>query len=215
VTSADSSRAGPVAVVLAGGAARGAFEAGALSVILPELERRGERPTLYVGTSVGAINASGLASRQHLSAEQQTAELVEIWQRLTMDQVVRSLVLRTGPLDALRLIGQLVPSSRVRLAGLLDPSPLVHNLGVWADWERLHANIASGAVSALAIPATSVRTGRTVVFIEARVEPRLHRSHAIAYVPATLDTSHVAASAAIPVVFPAVHVATPARARGW
>jgi predicted acylesterase/phospholipase RssA len=52
---------GRVGLVLAGGGARGAYEAGALSVILPELERRGERPTMYLGTSVGSLNAVALA----------------------------------------------------------------------------------------------------------------------------------------------------------
>jgi NTE family protein len=168
-----------------------------------------------VRTSVGAINAAGLASRQHLPAEQAVAELVEIWEQLTMADVVRSLVLRTGPLDALRMVGQLIPSSGIRLEGLLDPAPLLGKLGEWINWERLHQNVESGAVSVLAVAATSVRTGRTVVFTEAHAEPQLHRSHAIAYVPARLGVSHIAASAAIPAVFPAVHVEEPRRARGW
>jgi NTE family protein len=42
-----------VALVLAGGGARGAYEAGALSVLLPVLEERGERPRIVIGTSVG------------------------------------------------------------------------------------------------------------------------------------------------------------------
>ncbi len=33
---------------------------GVVSVLLPELERRGERPTLMVGTSVGGINTAFL-----------------------------------------------------------------------------------------------------------------------------------------------------------
>src|SRR5438309_7147608 len=52
----------PVAVVLAGGGARGAYEIGALSALLPRLEARGERPRVIVGTSVGAINAAYLAA---------------------------------------------------------------------------------------------------------------------------------------------------------
>jgi len=38
-----------VAVVAAGAGARGAYEAGALSVLLPELWARGQRPTVFVG----------------------------------------------------------------------------------------------------------------------------------------------------------------------
>ena len=62
-----------IGLVLAGGGARGAYEAGALSVLAPALEERGERPTVFVGTSVGAINAAYLAGSRHLSAEEAAA----------------------------------------------------------------------------------------------------------------------------------------------
>jgi NTE family protein len=51
-----------VALVLAGGGARGAYEAGALAVLLPVLEQRGERPRIVLGASVGALNTVRLAS---------------------------------------------------------------------------------------------------------------------------------------------------------
>jgi predicted acylesterase/phospholipase RssA len=46
-----------VAVVVAGSDARGRYEAGVLSVLLPRLEAAGAVPTLFVGTSAGAINS--------------------------------------------------------------------------------------------------------------------------------------------------------------
>ena len=66
-----------IALVIAGGGARGAYEAGALSVILPELERRDERPTLYLGASVGTLNAAVLASRHDQGAEAQVEYLLD------------------------------------------------------------------------------------------------------------------------------------------
>ncbi len=62
-----------VGLVLAGGGARGAYEVGALSVLLPALEACGQRPTVLVGTSVGAINVAYLAANADLSADDAVA----------------------------------------------------------------------------------------------------------------------------------------------
>src|SRR4051794_41428961 len=51
-----------IGLVLPGGGARGAYEAGALSVLIPALEARGERVQIVCGTSVGGINAAGVAA---------------------------------------------------------------------------------------------------------------------------------------------------------
>src|SRR5829696_8459221 len=166
------------ALVLAGGGARGAYEAGALSVLLPELERRGERPTVYVGTSVGAVNAAILAATAHLAVEESVAVLLGIWAGLTKDQVIRPIARRQGPLTALRYVGELLSVPGVRMQSLLDPGPLRGNLERWIDWDRLAANIDDGSVDTLAVVATSARTGRAVVFIDEPPGRRLHRSHA-------------------------------------
>ncbi|MGW3471109.1 patatin-like phospholipase family protein [Saccharopolyspora sp. NPDC000995] len=60
---------------LGGGGARGIYEAGALSIRMPALERLGQRPSMFVGTSVGAINAAYLAASQHPSAAEATGGL--------------------------------------------------------------------------------------------------------------------------------------------
>ena len=204
-----------IALVLAGGGARGAYEAGALNVILPELELRGQRPTMYLGTSVGSLNAAVLAGWQHLSAAEATGRLVEIWANLKKNEVIRPIIFPTGPMTVLRYAGELLSLPGVRMPSVLDPSPLEANLNRWIDFHALHVNVEEGALDAVAAVATSTRTGRTVVFAESASELRLHRSHEIAYVPARLDTEHVRASAAIPLLFPPVRVNSPPKARGW
>lgn len=203
------------ALVLAGGGARGAYEAGALSVILPELDRRGERPTTYVGTSVGAINAAALASNQHLAASEQVEIVLELWRAMRKGDVIRPILTRTGPLAALRYAGQLAGIPGVRLPSLLDPAPLWKSLPRWIDFEQLDRNVRDGTVDAFASVTTSARTGKTVVFVQAADERRFHRSHAIAYVPAQIELEHVGASAAIPLIWPPVMIERPERARGW
>ena len=203
------------ALVLAGGGARGAYEAGALSVILPELARRGERPTTYVGTSVGAINAAALAASHHLGVDGQVDYVVQTWRSLRKSDIIRPILLRTGPLDVLKYAGQLLQVPRVRLRSLLDPAPLWSSLARWIDLERIHESVAAGEIDAIACVTTSARTGRTVVFVESAAERQLHRSHAVAYVPAELELQHIGASAAIPLIWPPVLVERPPRARGW
>lgn len=78
-----------VAVVLAGGGARGAYEAGVLSVLLPALEAHGMRPDLFMGTSAGAINAVGLASRAHLRATASSSAVLDLWREVHASSVFR------------------------------------------------------------------------------------------------------------------------------
>ena len=65
MTQAKAPTNGGVAIVLSGAGARGAYEAGALSVLLPFL-KGDDCPRMVLGTSAGALNAAILASYLHL-----------------------------------------------------------------------------------------------------------------------------------------------------
>ena len=80
---------------------------------------------------------------------------------------------------------------------------------------QLHENLAKGTAARLAVVATAARTGRAVAFVEGDPGEGLPSSHAIDYVQATLGQEHVRASAAIPILFPAVRIEHPVEARGW
>src|SRR3954464_12817876 len=62
---ANEDRQERVGLVLAGGGARGAYEVGVISALLPALERAGQLPNVVVGTSVGALNAAFVAANIH------------------------------------------------------------------------------------------------------------------------------------------------------
>src|ERR1700742_5134202 len=95
-----------VALVLPGGGARGAYEVGALSVLLPLLEERGERPVILCGTSVGAINATALGATADRPAREAIAALEDRWRGLRKGDVIRPVVGPGLPLTALRLAGE-------------------------------------------------------------------------------------------------------------
>ena len=204
-----------VALVLAGGGARGAYEVGALSVLLPELERRGQRPRILLGTSIGALNAGFLAAQAHLPAEEVMAAARTIWERVQWEQVAR------GPLSGASLrrvwqaLCQVLGVGGARLESLLDPRPLHATLRSWIDFAQVEGNVRTGRVDVAGVVATSALTGRSVVFHHGGQSPRSDDRRAIDYVATCLREEHVLASSAIPAVFPAVRVAEPEPARGW
>ena len=205
-----------VGLVVAGAAARGAYEAGALSVLIPELDRQGKRPTVIVGSSAGGINAFLLAQYSDLKAAEAVQKIVDLWASIELSSVLGPILptaLGTGIVNLAEFLG--IPG--VRLKWLFDTAPLRATVEKYFDAERLHRNIQEGRVRALALAATAPN-GRTTIFVEATAGvplPKPDEDRAIDYQAAEIAPEHVLASAAIPVLFPPILVKHPATARGW
>lgn len=204
-----------VALVLAGGGARGAYEVGALSVLLPELERRGQRPRILLGTSVGALNAGFFAAQAHLPADEVMPAARGIWERVQWGEVARSLLSGASLRRVWQALCQTLGVHGTHLESLLDPGPLHATLRSWVDFVQVEANAQAGWFDVAGVVATSVLTGRSVVFHRGGASPASDDRRGIDYVATPLREDHVLASSAIPAAFPAVRVAEPARARGW
>ena len=204
-----------IALVMSGGGARGPYEVGVLSALMPELERRGEKPSIVVGTSVGAFNAAFVAANAHRPAEEALEDAVRYWHELTWTDSLEPIGAAGEEPARRRLLAQLLGVRRPRVHGLLDPTPLGRTLGRIIDFGQVARNVADGALAAVAVATTSALTGRTVVFHAGGKSPEHDPVRQIDYVSARLDGSHVLASGAIPGLFPAVHVDAPERARGW
>jgi NTE family protein len=205
---------GTIAAVLPGGGARGAYEVGALSVLLPALEARGERVEIWCGTSVGAINAAALSSLAHLPAEGQADGALRLWDELHKQDVIAPLAGAGGLRMAARLVAHALGIPGVGLASLLDPSPLGASLDRWIDWDQLAANVDAEAIRAACVVATALSTGDPVAFVDGRAGAPKHVDDTIRYVETRITGEHVRASAAIPLLFPTVEVTTPASAAG-
>ncbi len=218
-----------MAVVLSGAAARGAFQAGALSVLIPELARRGLGPSVLLGTSAGAINAAFWGANAHLGADRAADELVGLWSEMGAEDVYEPIAWSVWPTGAQYLLGMALGVGS-GTTSLLDTQPLHDTAFERLDAERLHANVADPdiAIDAVGVIATRVppgegrreegmASGRSVLFVDERVPSGYagNPAHAHDVVPARIGTTHVLASAAIPVAFPAEHIDTPASVAGW
>jgi NTE family protein len=212
----STSRTPRIAIVLSGGGARGAYEAGVLAWITSELPARLGRPVRFSiasGSSVGAIHACYLAG--HAGETAGVAELPEIWRSFEIEKVLKLTPFRLLTLPG-RLVGMFQQAAIEmptgdgprRIRGVLDFSPLERVILSRVPWSRIRENVTSGAIDALAVATTEVRSGRTVIFVENR-DGRVDRWAGDPFVlarAATIGPEHAMASAAIPLVFPAIGI---------
>ncbi len=190
--------------MLSGGGARAAYQVGVLCAIA---ERRPhlEIP-IHAGVSAGAINTITLAAHPGTFGAAARAVKKE-WSRLTVEDVYRvrvSGLVRSG----FRWVGQRLfhrkGSTVVR--GLFDMEPLRAFLAQRVAFERIESNVASGRLRAVTLSTACYTSGETVTFIQGAPDvPTWQRSQRRG-VRAQLTVDHVIASAAIPILFPAVRI---------
>jgi len=202
-----------VGLVLSGGGARGAYEAGVLQYLFGPLARRlgfTPRIDIYAGASVGAVHCCYLAAHSD-QVDGGVEGLADIWRAMSFSRVYEF-----GLSDAFSFAGTLLGSLRGsatesdrhpdRLHGLLNTTPLERLVIENIPWRRLRRNLRQGRFEALSVSATEVATGRTVVFVDnrERVVSSWTRDPLQVARPARMAPVHALASAAIPLLFPAV-----------
>ena len=191
-------------LILSGGGARGAYEVGALQYIFSEFGDPLNNPPkvdLISGTSVGAVNGAFVASMIH-DIPSGIQRLVDVWTGLELAHVLGFGLRQAAGLYRVLLGG----SGQAR--GVFDPSPLSALVGRNVAWRRLRRNIQSGNLQALTVSTTHVGTGQPVIFVDAAPGVGIPQSlglHALVR-RARIGQHHVLASAAIPLVFPAVEI---------
>jgi NTE family protein len=193
---------GLAGIVLSGGGARGAYEAGVLRYLFGEFQQRHGEPRLDVisGTSVGAINGSFLASVVH-DTRSGIERLGTLWSELELDRV-----LGFGMGQAVRL--PRVLSGGKDGAGIFDVTPLTKIVAANMRWTDLARNVRRSRLRALTISATHVATGRPWCFVDRAPDVPMPTGMPPAMVVKAdrVGPEHILASAAIPVLFPPVPV---------
>src|SRR5262249_52799853 len=169
---------------------------------------------IVTGTSVGAVHACYVAAAQ--GEPDAAMRLVDIWRSLSLDRVfpVGIAEVFRVPWQLLGLAAQRRPLPArgggipERLPGLFDTSWLESLVADGIAWKGLRHNLESGALQALAIAATEIATGRSVVFIDTHTgtAPQWARDPFVIAHPTHIRPAHALASAAIPLMFPAVRI---------
>lgn len=202
------------ALVLSGGGALGAYEVGVMDYIFNDLARDYPfRPDILTGTSVGAINSVFLAANAHKPFFN-INQLIELWENITF-----STVFKLGPKELLKTTQFIMGTKKYLfrkasaedfkdIKGLLDTSPLLEFANKAIDWKDITRNINEGLLHALCITATELNTGDTTVFMQKAFCEMENFLPAIGIHSENVEIGldHVLASAAIPIIFPAIKI---------
>lgn len=204
---ARSPHAPPVlGLVLMGGGARTAYQAGALQAIGQLLgHRAGPSPAfpfqVLAGTSAGALNATFLASKA-MDGLSGLDDLAHFWTQIRTEAVY---CLPQTPLDKFSrwatALG-LLRSARAH-AAVMDSLVLVNTLHQAIDLARIDTALKNGALQALAVTASSYSSGVHWTFCQTRDGQPIDWSRPgrrAEQQPITIE--HLMASSAIPFIFP-------------
>lgn len=195
------------ALVLTGGGARAAYQVGVLSAIAKFMPRNHGVPfPIICGTSAGAINSTALAC--YASCFQLAVKKLEwIWKNLDPERIYH-----TDPLRVFsHLIGGVLGNFQADYANksarsLLNNAPLRQLLETVVDFSRIDTNIRRGYLSAVSVTASSYSSGDSISFFqsEASISPWFRAKRRGE--PTQLNSQHLMASAAIPLVFPSERI---------
>jgi NTE family protein len=195
------------ALVLPGGGARAAYQAGVLQY-LAEAFPEAKFPIL-LGVSAGAVNSALLANHSGTFPES-VGNLVSWWGQLQTENVmeptssigfVRRMLRRGGREE----IGEAIPRQ-----GMVDTAPLRVYLQDKLRTDNgqlagITANVGEGRLKAFAVFATHYGTGQTVTWVQGCNIEAWESSNRVG-VNATITVDHIMASMALPFLFPAVRI---------
>jgi NTE family protein len=195
------------ALILTGGGARAAYQVGVLSAISKFVPRNHGIPfPIICGTSAGAINTTALAcysSCFHLGVK----KLEWVWKNINTSRVYHS--------DGIRVFSHLVKGmlasfqadyANKSARSLLNNAPLRDMLNMVVDFKRIDANIIRGYLSAVSITASSYSNGDSISFYQSEesISPWFRAKRRGE--PCQINSEHLMASAAIPLVFPSIKI---------
>jgi NTE family protein len=191
-----------VGLILTGGGARAAYQAGVLAGIARLLPEGAPSPFRVIcGTSAGALNAAIIAQDAGNFATG-VKRAVNAWAELNDSSVHRS-DMRSVARHVGRWAWTAIAGNKLgRPVSLLDNTPLRQLVPRLVDFTRVRAAIQNDHLDALSVTASSYRTGQSVSFFEGNARAQPWISARRRGERATLGPEHVLGSMAIPFMYP-------------
>jgi NTE family protein len=203
----DTDEKPKIALFLAGGGARAAYQVGVIKAIAEMLPEDAPNPfPILCGSSAGAINATTLAI--HATQFQEgVRRLGWVWRNFHVHHVFRSDasgVIASGSrwLAALFMGGL----GRRNPTALLDRAPLRRLLNKTMPCEQIQKSIDAGALYALSVTASGYSSGQSVTFYQGVSTIPSWKRHRRMGSACQIGIDHLMASSAIPFVFSAIKI---------
>lgn len=190
------------ALYLAGGGARGAYQAGVLKAIGQILQVKRLPFDIVSGVSVGSINAALLAENaDNFPAALDKLEM--IWSEIHCQQIYKASNYELSK-SVMRNVSTLIRKQR-QAGHLLDTGPLKELIDDSLDFTRITKNINEGHLKTLEIISNCYETNQTISFYAHHSPdftdwqyPRHSSQRTI------IQAEHILASSALPLFFPTI-----------
>lgn len=193
-------------LVLSGGGARGAYQAGVVNALAEISRQEGiDYPfSYYTGVSAGAINTAYLTTAENCHITAATAKLTDLWTGISSEQVYINdiLSLSKGGLQWLLELSFGGMKKKSPHRSLLETKPLHQLISKNCNFDNIQKNLDAKKYKAVAISALDYFTTSTVTFIQGEKDiPTWTRVRKVGVLE-PLTANHVLASASIPLLFP-------------
>jgi len=198
-------------LVMTGGGARGAYQAGVLKRIgeIGRVRSQGNPFPIIGGASAGAINGAALAvGSNNFSLATETLE--QVWSHMQPTSIFRCDAVSQAR-NSLTWIMDLSFGGFMgggNAQSLLDATPLRSFLSKNIDCSRIQLNINRGHLYAFAISSTNYNSGKSYLFIQGKKGHPIWSRIRRVTLSTKITVDHLCASAAIPLVFQPVKLQT-------
>lgn len=192
------------ALYLAGGGARGAYQAGILKAIGHILQAKTLPFDVVSGVSVGCINAVVLVECAN-DFPAALDKLESIWGEIHCQQIYKSSNFQLAK-SVLRNVSAMAYKPR-QSGFLLDTTPFHQLIDDNIDFSKISLNIQKGHIDVFEVLTSCYETHQTVSFYQQRnldFEDWHYPRHSSK--KASLQTEHILASSALPLFFPSVEI---------